>query len=205
MDRPLHRSPARGGERKRFQYRPSISVDSLGRESRDTLLAGGRIGPELESAWRAVADRALDRAQALFERAGAVQTLRLHGDCHPGNLLWTESGPHFVDFDDARSGCAIQDLWMLLSGERTEREEQLARLLSGYRQVRDFDGRELALIEPLRTLRLIHYSAWIARRWDDPAFPAAFPWFGTPRYWQERVAELHEQIEAMNEPPITVG
>jgi Ser/Thr protein kinase RdoA (MazF antagonist) len=190
------------GEAKRFVVRPTISVESLGRESRDALLVSGRIGPELESRWRQTADRALDRAQAFFDEVGRLTTLRLHGDCHPGNLLWTDSGPHFVDFDDARTGCSVQDLWMLLSGEHAERSAQLSRLLSGYRQVRDFDQRELALIEPLRTLRLIHYSAWIARRWDDPAFPAAFPWFGTPRYWQERVAELDEQIEAMDGAPI---
>ena len=193
------------GERSSFAHRPGISVATLGTESRDALLASGRIGPELESTWRAVADQALAMAQSMINEAGAVRHLRLHGDCHPGNLLWTESGPHFVDFDDARMGPAVQDLWMLLSGEHAERSQHLARLLAGYRQVRSFDARELALIEPLRTLRLIHYSAWIARRWDDPAFPAAFPWFGTPRYWQERVAELHEQIEAMAEPPIAPG
>lgn len=185
------------GARQAFRHRPAISVASLGRESRAVLLAGRLISPEIETAWAAAADLALEQADRAFAAAAGVRSLRLHGDCHPGNLLWTESGPHFVDFDDARSGCAVQDLWMLLSGERAERSAQLSRLLDGYTQVREFDSAELALIEPLRTLRLIHYSAWIARRWDDPAFPAAFPWFGTPRYWEERVAELREQIEEM--------
>ncbi|HEX2566735.1 MAG TPA: serine/threonine protein kinase, partial [Burkholderiales bacterium] len=128
----------------------------------------------------------------------------LHGDCHVGNILWTDDGPHFVDLDDARMGPAAQDLWMLLSGERNAAQAGLKKLLDGYRQFHDFDERELALIEPLRTLRLIHYSAWLARRWDDPAFPAAFPWFGTQRYWQDRILELREQTAAMDEPPLTV-
>lgn len=190
------------GARQPFAAREAASVDTLGREPRDALIAGGLIPPELEARWRGLADSAINAAQAAFDRAGLRTPLRLHGDCHPGNLLWTDSGPHFVDFDDARNGCAIQDLWMLLSGDRDERAAQLGRVLEGYRQVRDFHRAELALIEPLRTLRLIHYSAWIARRWADPAFPAAFPWFGTPRYWQDRIAELAEQLEAMAEPPL---
>ena len=134
-----------------------------------------------------------------FERAGAVRILRLHGDCHAGNVLWTDAGPHFVDFDDARMGPAIQDLWMLLSGDRGDMQRQLRAIVSGYEDFQDFDDRELWLIEALRTLRLIHYSAWLARRWDDPAFPAAFPWFNTQRYWQDRILELREQVAAMDE------
>ena len=137
----------------------------------------------------------------------APALLRLHADCHPGNILWTPTdlptgGPHFVDLDDCRTGPAVQDLWMLLPGERAERQRALVALLDGYEQVRDFDRRELALIEPLRTLRLIHYSAWLARRWDDPAFPAAFPNFGTPDYWRGQIDTLREQIEAMQAPPL---
>jgi Ser/Thr protein kinase RdoA (MazF antagonist) len=133
-----------------------------------------------------------------------VRNIRLHGDCHAGNVLWTEEGAHFVDFDDSRSGPAIQDLWMLLSGERAAMETQLQILVGAYETFRDFDRRELALIEPLRTLRLLHYSAWLARRWNDPAFPAAFPWFNTQRYWQDRILELREQVALMDEPPLTV-
>ena len=133
--------------------------------------------------------------------------MRLHADCHPGNILWTPTdlpggGPHFVDLDDCRSGPAVQDVWMLLSGERHEQQAQLGALLDGYEQLREFDRRELALIEPLRTLRLVHYSAWVARRWDDPAFPAAFPDFGTPDYWRGQVDTLVEQLEAMQAPPL---
>ena len=136
-----------------------------------------------------------------------IQRIRLHGDCHPGNILWTPegqpgAGPHFVDLDDARMGPAVQDLWMLLSDDRRQQTQQLGALLDGYEQVRDFDRRELALIEPLRTLRLIHYSAWIARRWDDPAFPINFPWFGSRDYWQGQVDMLVEQIEEMHNAPL---
>jgi Ser/Thr protein kinase RdoA (MazF antagonist) len=131
--------------------------------------------------------------------------IRLHGDCHPGNILWTPGqGPHFVDLDDARTGPAVQDFWMLLSGERSQRQRQLGALVDGYEQMREFDRAELALIEPLRTLRLIHYSAWLARRWDDPIFPINFPWFGTSDYWQGQVQMLEEQLEAMAEPALVV-
>ena len=149
-----------------------------------------------------MAAQALDGVARCFERAGDVATLRLHGDCHASNVLWTDAGPHFVDFDDARTGPAVQDLWMLLSGDRAAMERQLADVLEGYEVFRRFDRRELHLVEALRTLRLIHYSAWIARRWDDPAFPAAFPWFGTQRYWQDRILELREQVALMDEPPL---
>jgi Ser/Thr protein kinase RdoA (MazF antagonist) len=139
-----------------------------------------------------------------YDRAGGVRAIRLHGDCHPGNILWTHEGPHFVDLDDARTGPAIQDLWMLLSGERAAMTRQMLDVLAGYEQFMAFDRKELLLLEPLRTLRLIHYSAWIARRWDDPAFPAAFPWFNTQRYWQDRILELREQIALMEEPPLAI-
>src|SRR5205085_948046 len=137
-----------------------------------------------------------------FDRGGDVASIRLHGDCHGGNILWTDKGPHFVDLDDARMGPAVQDLWMLLPGDREEMSAALHAVLQGYTQFADFDARELHLVEALRTLRLIHYAAWIARRWDDPAFPAAFPWFDTQRYWQDRILELREQIASMDEPPL---
>ena len=139
-----------------------------------------------------------------FERAGDVRHLRLHGDCHAGNVLWTDDGPHFVDFDDARNGPAVQDLWMLLAGDRETMQRQLRHVLDGYERFCDFDRRELHLVEALRTLRLLHYAAWIAQRWEDPAFPAAFPFFGGQRYWQDRILELREQIALMDEPPLAV-
>ena len=184
-----------------YQARPALDMQSFGTEPRDVLVAGDWLPAELRPAWTSVADQALEGVHQAYERAGNVQTLRLHGDCHPGNLLWTDAGPHFVDFDDSRSGPAIQDLWMLLCGSEDDMRRQLSALLRGYEMFREFDDREKHLVEALRTLRLIHYSAWIARRWHDPAFPAAFPWFGTPRYWQDRILELREQVALMQEPP----
>ncbi len=183
-----------------FVERPALDVASFGVEPRDWLLAHECIPPELLPAWSGITELALEAVHAAFERAGDVRLRKLHGDCHAGNILWTDDGPHFVDFDDARNGPAVQDLWMLLSGDRASMTRQLSDVLSGYEDFAEFDRRELLLIEPLRTLRLLHYSAWIARRWDDPAFPAAFPWFGTQRYWQERVLEMREQVAAMGEP-----
>ncbi len=138
----------------------------------------------------------------------ASRSIRVHGDCHPANVLWTPEGgntpggPHFVDLDDARMAPAVQDFWMLVSGDRHSMGAQLGHLLAGYEDFAEFDDRELNLVEALRTLRLIHYSAWLARRWDDPAFPHAFPWFNTARYWQDRVLELREQVAALQEPPL---
>lgn len=185
-----------------YLVRPNLDIQSFGIEPRDFLVAGEWLPPELRSAWTSVADQALDCVSRAYQRAGDVQTLRLHGDCHPGNILWTDDGPHFVDFDDSRTGPAIQDLWMLLSGDEAEMRAQLNVLLRGYETFHEFDDRELRLVEALRTLRLIHYSAWIARRWHDPAFPAAFPWFGSVRYWQDRILELREQVALMQEPPL---
>jgi Ser/Thr protein kinase RdoA (MazF antagonist) len=190
------------GATKRFAQRPAIDLASFGEEPRDWLLAHGFVPPELLAAWRSAVDLALAGARRCFERAGDLRTLRLHGDCHAGNVLWTDDGPHFVDFDDARTGPAVQDLWMLLSGDRASMTKQLADVIAGYEDFFEFDRRELHLVEALRTLRLVHYSAWLARRWDDPAFPAAFPWFNTQRYWQDRVLELKEQIALMDEPPL---
>jgi Ser/Thr protein kinase RdoA (MazF antagonist) len=185
-----------------FAQRPALDPESFGREPRDWLLAHDFVPADLREAWRSAAGLALEGVAHCYERAGGVRRLRLHGDCHAGNVLWTDAGPHFVDFDDARTGPAVQDLWMLLSGERASMERQLGFVLEGYRPFREFDARELHLVEALRTLRLVHYSAWIARRWDDPAFPAAFPWFNTQRYWQDRILELREQIALMAEPPL---
>ncbi len=192
------------GATRPFDSRPRLDVITFGVEPRDYLLASGLLPPDLAPAYRAAVDLALAGVRRCYDRAGTLQLLRVHGDCHAGNVLWTEHGPHFVDLDDARMAPAIQDLWMLLSGERNEMTLGLAAVLEGYRQFHDFDPAELHLLEALRTLRLIHYAAWIARRWDDPAFPAAFPWFNTQRYWQDRILELREQIALMDEPPLEI-
>jgi Ser/Thr protein kinase RdoA (MazF antagonist) len=191
-----------------FRERPPLDVTTFGDEPRDWLLGHGFVPGDLVEAYSSVAAQAIAEARACYARAGDVRTLRLHGDCHAGNVLWIQggalAGPHFVDFDDSRSGPAVQDLWMLLSGSRNEMQRQLSDLLEGYERFFGFDRRELHLVEALRTLRLIHYAAWIARRWDDPAFPAAFPWFNTQRYWQDRILELREQIALMQEAPLEV-
>jgi len=190
------------GTLESYAARPALDIAGFGVEPRNFIRAGGFVPADLEDAWLSVVDQAIDGVTRCFERAGTVTALRLHGDCHQGNVLWTPAGPHFVDFDDSRSGPAVQDFWMLLSGDEAAMGVQLGYLLRGYEQFREFDDRELNLIEALRTLRLIHHSAWIARRWDDPAFPAAFPWFGTARYWQDRILELREQIALMDAEPI---
>ncbi|RYF06057.1 MAG: serine/threonine protein kinase, partial [Comamonadaceae bacterium] len=205
------------GAARPFTLRPTLDVQTFGREPFEFLLAGDIIPLDQQSAWRSACEKALDLIAASARPASAAGTfglnhasaLRLHGDCHPGNVLWTPvdadaGGPHFVDLDDARTGPAVQDLWMLLSGDRRQRTQQLSALLDGYEQFRSFDRRELALIEPLRTLRLIHYSAWLARRFSDPIFPINFPWFGSSDYWRGQVDMLHEQIEAMGEEPLNV-
>lgn len=185
-----------------FAHRPTLDIQSFGDEPAAYLLASDWVPPELEPAFRSVQEQALVEVRACFERAGPVGHIRLHGDCHRGNMLWTAAGPHFVDLDDARTGPAIQDLWMLLAGDRDEMATQLGAVLAGYREFRDFDPRELHLLEALRTLRQIHYAAWLARRWQDPAFPAAFTWFEGARFWQDQVLGLREQVAAMQEGPL---
>ena len=187
-----------------FRQRPTLDIHSFGEAPRDFLLHKGCIPVDLEPAYRSVSEHALQGVSQCFQRAGEVQTLRLHGDCHVGNILWTDDAPLLVDFDDARTGPILQDLWMLLSGDRREMATQFCDILAGYEDFRAFNPRELHLLEALRTLRLIHYAAWIARRWDDPAFPLAFPWFDTQVYWQDRILELREQIAAMEEGPLAV-
>lgn len=191
------------GAIKNFTQRPTHNLTTFGTEPRDWLLTHDFIPADLREAWSTIAAQALDGVAACYERAGAdVKNIRLHGDCHGGNVLYTDSGPHFVDFDDSRMGPAVQDLWMLLSGTRDEMAGQLREVVEAYEEFCEFDRRELHLIEALRTLRLIHYSSWLAQRWDDPAFPRAFPFFNTQRYWQDRILELREQIAAMNEGPL---
>jgi len=185
-----------------FEHRLTLTVEGFGEKSYRYLLEQGFIPPELESAYRSLAEDLLVQVRACYERAGAPLYLRLHGDFHPGNILTTDAGLHIVDLDDARMGPAVQDLWMFLSGDRAHRTARLADVLEGYTQFRDFDPRELHLIEALRTLRMMHYAAWLARRWDDPAFPRAFPWFNTERYWGEHILSLREQAALMSEPPL---
>jgi Ser/Thr protein kinase RdoA (MazF antagonist) len=183
-----------------FATRPSLSVQRLGTDSRTFLLENQFIPLELEPAYSSITDHLLQHLSPLFDEDS--QWRRIHGDCHLGNLLWRNDLPHFVDFDDCVNGPPIQDLWMLLSGEREEREAQLGLILEAYEQFASFDRSTLRLIEPLRTLRIMHHAAWIARRWNDPAFPRAFPWFNTEKYWSEHILELREQQAALDEPSL---
>ncbi|WP_457788151.1 serine/threonine protein kinase [Pseudomonas sp. PL-6] len=189
------------GASRPFAHRETLAVDNFGHASLATLLGGGFVPRSLLPAYESVARDLLARLDQLFARV-RYQPIRLHGDCHPGNLLCRDDSFHIVDLDDCRMGPAVQDLWMMLAGERHERLGQLAELMDGYQEFHDFDTRELPLIEGLRALRLMHHSAWIARRWDDPAFPLAFPWFAGERYWGDQILSLREQLAALDEEPL---
>jgi Ser/Thr protein kinase RdoA (MazF antagonist) len=190
------------GELHEFESRPTLDIQSYGFDSRDYLINEGFIPADLMPAYESLCEVLLNGVQNCYERAGNVRQFRIHGDFHPSNVLAQEEQLHIVDLDDARTGPAVQDLWMFISGDRNEQTPQLNELLEGYTQFRPFDARELHLIEGLRTLRIMHYSAWLARRWEDPAFKTAFPWFDTNRYWDEHVLSLREQAALMDEPPL---
>ena len=188
------------GRAARFTHRTRLSVQELGRNARDFVLDGEWMPDYLATKYADLTDTLLDEVEAQAHEWGGARLGRILGDCHRGNILWTDLGPHFVDLDDCLTGPAIQDVWMLLAGSQQEMRTELVDLLKGYEQFLPFDRRELALIEPLRALRMIHYSAWLARRWDDPAFPRAFPWFAEPRYWEEHYRALQDQLAAVMGP-----
>jgi len=188
-----------------FQHRPTLNIQTFGHDAVEFLLEREFIPAELVHNYQLAADTVLQLVENAFEVTGPYRRLRLHGDCHPGNILWTEAGPHFVDLDDCLNGPAVQDLWMLLSGNQNDMVRQLKFLLEGYNTFFDFDPLELHLLEALRALRLLHYSAWLARRWHDPAFPQAFPWFNTPRYWEDQLTTLREQAERLQSPPLALS
>jgi len=190
------------GETASFKHRPRVDIESYGVESMDFLLENEFIPEDNYDAYEGVAEMVLDGVEACFERAGNTAEIRLHGDFHPGNVLVDQDRLHIVDLDDCRHGPSVQDLWMFMSGDRTEQTPQLEALLEGYQAFRRFDPRELHLIEALRSLRIMHYAAWLARRWEDPAFKVAFPWFDSPRYWDDHVLALREQVALMQEPPL---
>lgn len=189
------------GASRPFREREALTVASFGHASLATLRDSPLLPAHLRADYLAIAERLLARLEALFAAARHT-AIRLHGDCHPGNLLERDGSFHLVDLDDCRMGPALQDLWMLLAGERQERLRQLAELADGYQEFHDFPSHELPLLEGLRSLRLLHHSAWLARRWDDPAFPPAFPWFGTEHYWRQQIGLLREQLAALDEEPL---
>jgi len=188
-----------------FQHRPTLNIQTFGHDAVEFLQEREFIPTELVHNYQLAADTMLQLVENAFEVLGPYRRLRLHGDCHPGNILWTEAGPHFVDLDDCLNGPAVQDLWMLLSGNQNDMVRQLKFLLEGYNTFFDFDPHELYLLEGLRALRLLNYSAWLARRWHDPAFPQAFPWFNTPRYWEDQLNTLREQAERLQLPPLKIS
>lgn len=191
------------GSIQSFQDRPTLDVENFGWQSY-RLISEQFITPELQIAYDSLASDVLNKIEQLMSEYGPVRRIRVHGDCHSGNILWRDDNPHFVDFDDSRMAPAVQDLWMLLSGDRHEQSLQMVELVEGYSEFCDFDYRELRLIEVLRTLRIMHHAAWLAKRWSDPAFPRAFPWFGSSRYWSDHILTLREQLAALAEPPLRI-
>jgi len=192
------------GAIKPFTCRPTLDSLSFGHASVQ-LIRERFIPEEYRASYTAVTDQLLKAVDTIVAEAGPIRSIRSHGDCHGGNILWRDDAPHFVDFDDARMAPAVQDLWMMLSGDRERRTAQLEVLIEGYNEFFEFNPAELRLVEPLRALRMIHYSAWLANRWEDPVFPATFPWFNTVRYWGEHILDLREQLAALDEPPLELG
>ena len=190
------------GKSESFQYRPRLTIDSFGHQARQYILDNDFIPKDLEQAYASLTEQLLKETALCYERAGDVELIRCHGDCHPSNVLWTDDGPHIVDFDDARMAPAVQDLWMFISGDRADQTAGLDAVLAGYTEFCDFDPRQLHLIEALRTLRLIHYYGWLAKRWDDPAFKIAFPWFNTQQCWEDHILSLREQAALIHEEPL---
>lgn len=192
------------GSLRVFEHRPAIDVQSYGEASARFLLENDFLPPGTDTHYKQTADTLLEHVHERFRQAPKVRHIRLHGDLHRGNILWSAAGPAIVDLDDCRTGPAVQDLWMLLAGSSDEMRLQLSDFLAGYRTFYEFSAKELVLVEALRALRIMHHAAWIARRWSDPAFPRAFPWFGTPSYWEGHVSDLKEQIAQLEEPPLSV-
>ena len=193
------------GARQPFLVRPKLGVRRLGWEARDQVLSGELLPEYLQERYESVSATLLERVEQTFQDAGDVRDIRIHGDCHMGNLLWNERGPVLVDLDDCAMGPRVQDLWMMLAGSGSEQQRQWSELLEGYAQFADFDFREVRLIEALRALRMLHHAAWVSHRWLDPAFPRAFPWLGEARYWEGYLRDLIEQVEVIEDPPLLRG
>ena len=188
---------------RNFIHRPSLNTETFGYDPRNLILSNNFIPQDLLPAYETLTQQLLNEVAQCYERAGDIRLIPCHGDCHPSNVLWTDDGPHIVDFDDARLAPAIQDIWMFVSGDRTDQTAFLDAILTGYTEFCEFDARELHLIEALRTLRLIHYYGWLAKRWEDPAFKIAFPWFNTQQCWEDHILSLREQAALLHEEPLS--
>jgi len=189
------------GAQRPFTQRRSIDCQTFGHDA-VALVGGNFIPAELQEAYDTLASDLLGKLDAVFASVNNIQSIRVHGDCHSGNILWRDDTPHFVDFDDAAMAPAVQDIWMLLSGDEQRQRAQLSEILEGYEEFHEFNLAELQLVEALRTLRLLHYNAWLAARWEDPAFPRTFTWFNSPRYWEQHILDLREQYAALDEPSL---
>jgi Ser/Thr protein kinase RdoA (MazF antagonist) len=190
------------GATARFSHRAALRVERFGDQARRQVIESGSVPEALAEQYARVSEQVIRRVRQCFDAFGPLPALRIHGDCHAGNILWRETGPLFVDLDDCMSGPRIQDLWMFLSGDAESQQASWAALMEGYELFGEFDFAELTLVESLRSLRILHHAAWIALRWGDPAFPRAFPWFADARYWERHIADLFEQLAAMDDPPI---
>lgn len=183
-----------------FMHRPQISTDEYLHQPAKELQTSALIPSGLQKPFFTILHQVIELSEKLYQN---TSTIRLHGDCHPGNILWRD-GPTFVDLDDCRSGPAVQDLWMMLSGDRHQQSLQMTTLVEAYQEFCEFDPRQLLLIEPLRAMRMVHYMAWLSRRWQDPAFPHAFPWFADEKYWEQQILSLKEQFSALGEPHLNL-
>jgi len=188
-----------------FQCRPSFNTDEMLLQARETIIASNYVPKSLLTPFLTILDQVIAVATEQYLPAQHMTQIRLHGDCHAGNILWRDEGPHFVDLDDCRTGPAIQDLWMMLSGDRQQQLLQLDTLLMGYEEFFTFENDQLLLIESLRTMRVVNYMAWLCKRWQDPAFPQNFPWFNTEKYWEQQILMLKEQMSALQQPPLSLN
>jgi Ser/Thr protein kinase RdoA (MazF antagonist) len=201
LGRTLARMHALGAT-ARFAHRPALTLDRLGVRARETVIDSGFVPESLAVQYARVSEQVIDRVRQSFDAFGPLPAVRIHGDCHAGNILWRATGPLFVDLDDCMSGPRIQDLWMFLAGDAASQQSAWSALMEGYEQFGELDYAELTLVESLRSLRMLHHAAWIAHRWHDPAFPRAFPWFADARFWERHISDLLEQLAAMDDPPI---
>ena len=186
------------GKSRSFQHRIDITIQRMAVDSYQ-FLSEHFLPADVHQAYVTLAEDLVQRIENAYQN---ISEIRTHGDCHVGNILWRDKTAHFVDLDDCCSAPAVQDLWMLLSGDRQQQTLQISELLAGYEEFCDFNAAELGLIEALRTMRIMHYAAWLGRRWSDPAFPRSFTWFGEARYWSDHILELREQLAAFDEPPL---